>query len=145
MAAGEQWTPEVALAVATTLHLGFQGVVTLLVYPALADLDTAAWTAAHERHGRRITPIVGVVYGLLLLACAVRLRDPIDLGTWVAYAGSAVALLTTAVAAAPTHGRLGALGDPAHRGPLVRRLLVVDRVRFAGTVVAAAGALLTLL
>lgn len=144
MAAGDQWTPEVALALATTLHLGFQAVVTLLVYPALADLDTASWTAAHARHGRRITPVVGVVYGLLLAACAWRLGDPLEAGTLVAYVGSAAALLTTAVAAAPTHGRLGALADPATRAPLVHRLLLVDRVRLAGTVLGCAGALLAL-
>lgn len=137
-------SPAVALALATTLHVGFQGVVTLLVYPALADLPTASFRGAHDRHGRRITPVVAVVYGLLLAACAWRLTDPLDLGTLVAYAGSFVALLTTAVAAAPTHGLLGSLPDPAARGPLVVRLLRVDRVRFAGTLVAAVGALVAL-
>ena len=144
VATGDQWTPEVALALATALHLGFQGVVTLLVYPALAEVGPDAWARAHQRHSTRITPIVGLVYGLLLAACAVRLGDPLDAGTWVAYLGSALALATTAFAAAPTHGRLGSEPDPGARAPLVRRLLVVDRVRLAGTVLACAGALAAL-
>ena len=144
MAAHHQLTPEVALALATALHLGFQSVVTVLLYPALAEVADDAWVGAHTRHGRRITPVVGIVYGLLLATCFVRLGDPLDAGTLIAYGGSALALATTAVAAAPTHGRLGALADPSTRAPLLHRLLVVDRIRLAGTVVACAGAVVAL-
>ena len=45
-------------------------------------------------------------------------------------------LLTTALVAAPLHGRLAPGPDPV----LLRRLLAADRVRAAGAVVALAGA-----
>ena len=45
--------------------------------------------------------------------------------------------LTTALVAAPTHGRLGRGRTDA----LVRRLLVADRVRLLGAIVCLAGAL----
>lgn len=133
-----------SLALAAVAHLGFQTTVTALVYPALAEVDDDAWRLAHERHSRRITPLVGVVYLAVLVSCALRLADPLDAATLASYAGAALALGTTAVAAAPLHGRLGGLADSRDRGPLVARLLRVDRLRWLGTVVAAAGALAAL-
>ncbi|MBZ5735936.1 hypothetical protein K8Z61_15690 [Nocardioides sp. TRM66260-LWL] len=136
---------EALLLAACALHAGFQSVVTVLVYPALAEVPTAGWRTAHDRHSRRITPIVGAVYAAVLAACGLALArtDP-DAGLVLALGGTGLALATTALAAAPLHGRLGALADPAERGPLVARLLVVDRVRWAGTLIALAGALLVL-
>lgn len=132
------------LALAAAVHLGFQTTVTVLVYPALAEVGDDAWRGAHDRHSRRIVAIVALVYLAVLASCAARLRDGLDAATLVSFAGSALALGTTAFAAAPLHGRLGALADPRDRGPLLVRLLRVDRVRWLGTVVAAAGALVAL-
>lgn len=129
-------TPEVALALVAAAHLGFQATVTALVYPALARTGVERWADVHDRHSRRITPLVGLLYPALVVAgVGVALAGPSTAG-WVALAGVAVSVVATAAVAAPTHARLG------RRGPqqdLLRRLLVADRVRLLGAVVAAAG------
>ncbi|NYG56721.1 hypothetical protein [Nocardioides perillae] len=129
--------PEVALLAATALHAGFQATVTRVVYPALADVDVDRWRPAHEAHSRRISLVVLVVYAALVAACCWVLVDgPRTPAAYTALTGAALAGLTTAAVAAPTHGALG-------RGPtdaLVRRLLVADRVRLLGAVVALGGA-----
>ena len=43
------------------MHLGFQLTVDLVVYPALGEVTDGEWTRAHERHSRRITPVVAAV------------------------------------------------------------------------------------
>ena len=129
-------SPATVLVAATALHAGFQAVVTLLVYPALAEHPAAGWRGAHERHSRRIVGLVGVVYASVLGACAYRLTDPLDVATVIAYAGSALALGTTAFGAAPTHGRLSSAAGPQDRAPLLRRLLALDRIRLVGAVLA---------
>ena len=63
----DAWT--VALLASTALHAGFQLKVTLVVYPALADVQPNLWAAAHARHSRRITPLVALVYGGALTCC----------------------------------------------------------------------------
>jgi hypothetical protein len=131
-------TWQVALLSATGLHAGFQATVTVLVYPALARVRTEDWPIAHDVHSRSITPLVALVYGAALVACVGSLLDtPTSVGVWVAASGTAGAVLVTAVAAAPTHGRLGRGRTPE----LVRRLLVTDRLRLVGAVVALAGAI----
>lgn len=136
-------TPEVVLALVTTAHLGFQATVTVLVYPALARMaGEPQWGRAHEQHSRRIPLLVAVLYPALVLSGAWLVVDGPGAAGWVALLGVAVAIGATAVSAAPTHGRLGREGPtPA----LVRRLLLADRVRLAGAVVAAAGAGLVVL
>ncbi len=128
-------TPEVAFALVAAAHAGFQVTVTTLVYPALVEVGPAAWDDAHARHSRRIVPLVALLYaGLVATGVALVVHGPTVLG-WVGLAGVAVALATTAVAAAPLHGRLRADTDD-----LRARLLVVDRVRCAGAVVGAVAA-----
>jgi formate-dependent nitrite reductase membrane component NrfD len=132
----------VALLGATALHAGFQATVTLLVYPALVDVRDDRWTSAHALHSRRITPLVGIVYVVLAVACAgALLADLGSAGAWVAGVGAAGAALATATVAAPTHGRL----STGRTQPLVRRLLVADRVRLGCAVLALAGGLLAAL
>lgn len=132
--------PGSAFAVAAALHAGFQVTVTALVYPTLAGRSDADWRAAHDRHSRAISPLVGAVYLLVLAAGGWLVAGrPGPLG-WVALAATAGALLVTAALAAPLHGRL-ADRDPA----LVRRLLVVDRLRCAAAVVGAVAASAALL
>ena len=58
--------PDLLLA-STGLHAGFQATVTLLVYPALAEVPPERWHDAHQRHSRRIVPLVGLVYVSLAL------------------------------------------------------------------------------
>ncbi|WP_341925600.1 hypothetical protein [Nocardioides psychrotolerans] len=117
-------TAGVAFALAAALHAGFQLTVTVLVYPVLARVPASSWSDAHARHSRLIVPLVGLTYAGLVAAGAWLLASspgPLGLAAVLAAAGSVV---VTAVAAAPTHGRL-VTPDPA----LLRRLLVVDRLR----------------
>lgn len=125
------------LLAATTLHLGFQVTVTVLVYPAL--VRASDWAQAHPIHTRAITPLVVVVYGTLLLAGGWAL-----LATWfdpwvlLSVAGAATSMLATALVAGPTHGKLSGGKDPA----LVRTLLRADQVRALGALVSSLGAVL---
>jgi hypothetical protein len=124
------------LLAAAALHAGFQLTVTAIVYPALASTADHDWAAAHGRHSRRIAPVVAPVYGAAVVACALAATADPSPGTWVAVAGTAVAIVVTATVAAPLHGRLDTR-DPA----LLARLLAADRVRCVSTCLALAGAL----
>ncbi len=123
---------------ATAAHAAFQLTVSALVYPALAATPAEQWSGVHAAHSRRITPVVGVVYLAVVVACVGALVQALSAAVVVAVALSAVALLVTATLAAPLHGRLGS----GRRTDLVRRLLVVDRVRTAAAVGALLAALL---
>lgn len=132
----------VAFALATALHAGFQVTVTAIVYPALVEVDDARWGLAHERHSRRITAVVALVYGALVLSGVWLVADgPPPLG-WGGLVATCASLGVTAGLAAPLHGRLGR--EPATPA-LRQRLLLVDRVRCAaallGAVLAAAAVL----
>jgi hypothetical protein len=130
----------VALLAATTLHLGFQLTVTVLVYPALARVPADHWSAAHDAHSRAIVPLVVLTYGALLATGLwALLTTPMSTGLLLAALGTAVTFATTALVAAPTHTRLGREG---RTDEALRRLLTADRVRSAGALVATAGALL---
>jgi hypothetical protein len=131
---------EAALIAATAAHLGFQVTVTVLVYPALARASPQQWPAAHEGHSRAITPVVAVVYGALIVTGGWALWTSPHASTWVAIAASGLAVLVTATAAAPLHGRLG----QGHDQGLIRRLIRVDRIRTAAAAVAAVSALAAL-
>lgn len=118
---------QAALLAVAAGHAGFQLTVTVLVYPALAAARPEEWEVVHARHSRRITPLVVLAYGGLVLAGAWALTAgplrPLLVLTLVA-AGATV--VVTGVSAAPLHGRLGREGP---RPELLRRLLVADRVR----------------
>lgn len=130
--------PALALVVATAVHLGFQLVVTFLVYPAFAEVPAEDWRRYHDAHSRRITWIVGPVYGLLVLASAwVLTAGPRNAGTVTAVAACGLAVLITAAVAAPAHGRLGHGRLGQGRGERDLRLLTVaDQGRTAVALVA---------
>ena len=131
-------SPHDALLVVSGIHLGFQATVTGVVYPALADVPDAEWTGAHDAHSRRIVRLVVPLYAALLVVMAWALLEGAPtVGTVVAVLGTAVALATTAVVAAPLHARLGRIRTPV----LVHRLLRADRVRTVAAAVAMVGAL----
>lgn len=126
-------------------HLGFQLTVDRVVYPALAEVGHERWAGAHAAHSRRITPVVAVIYPPLVLVVAWQLvAHPAVAAGWVAAAGTLVAVVTTALVAAPTHGRLGRGSDEQERARLLDRLARADHVRTAGALVAVAGAVLLL-
>lgn len=135
-------TATLLLVVATAVHAGFQLTVTALVYPALVRTGADDWATVHGAHSRRITPLVTVVYGLLVVAGVTSVAvGPGSAWTWVAVVASAVALLVTATSAAPLHGRLAATPDPR----LLGRLLRVDRVRAVAALVGVLAATLAAL
>lgn len=131
-------TWQVALLVATGLHLGFQLTVSSVVYPALVRTPVASWQPVHTAHGRRITPVVGIVYVSATGAGAgLLLTDP-SYAAAVAAAGTMTAIALTAGLAAPLHRRL-------ELGPeqgLLDRLVRVDWLRTLAAAVATLGAVL---
>jgi hypothetical protein len=128
----------VALVAATALHLGFQLVVTVLVYPAFREIPVEDWPRYHDAHSRRIAAVVAPVYGALVVASVWVLTVPVEVSTVTAVAASGVAVLTTAVVAAPAHRRLGTRRDEGALAVLLR----ADLVRSGAALVAAAAALL---
>jgi hypothetical protein len=129
-----------ALIAASGLHVGFQSVVTAVVYPTLVTVPAPGWTQAHHAHSRRISVVVAPVYLVVAAACLwVLLSGPYEWPLLVAVAAHAVAALATAAVAAPTHGRLGREGPSAL---LLRRLVRSDRVRLLAALVALGAALL---
>jgi hypothetical protein len=136
--------PQPWLLLVAAAHLGFQLTVDLVVYPALGEVPREVWFVAHDRHARRITPVVALVYPplVVLLGWAV-LAEPRATATWVAVAGGLLAVGATAGVAAPTHGRLSS-ASAAERPALMRRLDRADRVRTIGAVVCVVGAVLLL-
>lgn len=125
------------LLAAAALHAGFQLTVTVVVYPALVTVPADRWDAAHGRHSRTIAPVVAVVYAAALVTCVGATLADVSAGVLVADAGTGFAFVVTALLAAPTHARLTPGPDPV----LLRRLLLVDRLRLMGALVALAGAL----
>ncbi len=136
--------PEVWLLVVAAAHLGFQLTVSLVVYPALREVGADAWPAAHERHSRRIAPLVAALYVplVLVLACTVA-TEPQAAGTWLALVGGALSVLSTAAIAAPLHGRLATV-PAGERTELLGDLGRVDLIRTVGAVVCLLGAVLLL-
>ncbi len=135
-------TPLVALAVVSALHAGFQVTVSAVVYPTLAARPGPGFAAAHADHSRRIVRLVVPLYLAVLLVGGWVLADgPSGTTVLLALGAQAVALATTAVAAAPTHGALGRDGaTPA----LLRRLLAADRVRTVAALLGLGAALVAL-
>ena len=134
----------VALLVATSFHAGFQLTVTTLVYPALGRLGSADFARGHAAHSRAVVPLVALVYGVVVVASlGAVVTAPGSVTAWASGAASALALLVTALRAAPLHGRLGQRGSEPD---LLRALVRADRVRTAfallATVVAVVHALL---
>jgi len=120
---------DLALTAGVMLHLGFQGTVTVLVYPALVRRGLShpdEWPADHARHSRVIVPLVGVVYVGLLAASGWSLSTGPGLLAALAVLGAGAAVAVTAILAAPLHGRLTS-PDPS----LLARLLAIDRLRCA--------------
>ena len=131
------------LLTAAAVHLGFQATVTSLVYPALVARGRrgdVSWSEVHAEHSARITPVVVVVYGALLVPVAVTawrlFADGADLGAVLAVLGAGLAFAATALVAAPAHGRLGRGWSEG----AARRLLRADVVRLIGAVTCLAGA-----
>jgi hypothetical protein len=81
-------SPETALVAAGGLHLGFQAVVTIVVYPSLAATRPGDWDVVHAAHSRRITSVVAPLYAVVAAACLWVLVDG-PLTTWTLLAMAA--------------------------------------------------------
>jgi hypothetical protein len=111
--------------VAASAYAGFQWLVHLVVYRSYDMVRPEAFPAFERAHIRRITPIVVVLFGLLLVATATLLAvGRRDVGIAAAVLLAALLGVTT-FGAAPAHGRLVQRYD----GDVLRRLLRVDAVR----------------
>jgi hypothetical protein len=114
-----------AYVVAASAYAGFQWLVHLVVYRSYDLVPADAFPAFERAHTRRITPLVVVLFGLLLIATASLLVvGRRDVG--IAAAALLAALLgLTLVGAVPAHGRLVQRYD----SEVLRRLLRVDAAR----------------
>ncbi len=131
----------VALAVVGAAHAAFQLTVSVVVYPALASVGADQFAVAHDAHSRRIVLLVVPLYAALVVVCGWAVATDSRPLVLAAVAAHGLALLTTALVAAPTHGRLGTSGPTPS---LLRRLAVSDAVRSVAAVVGLALALLAL-
>jgi len=127
------------LLVATGVHLGFQSVVTIVVYPALVDLPPQDWASGHAVHGRRMVTLVIPVYAATVLALGWALTTlRISMPLVVTAGALLVVWATTAFAAAPIHHRLSV---DAPTPQLLRVLRRADAIRLVGAAVACGAAL----
>ena len=130
---------EQGLLLATAAHLGFQAVVTIVVYPALLDLAPNDWPRGHAAHMQRIMIVVIPVYAGVALALGWALATACcSTALLVATTATLVVWTSTGLAAAPTHQRLMVDGPTPK---LVRRLRRADAGRLAGAAVACGAAL----
>lgn len=109
---------------AAAVHLGFQAVVSLVVYPALGDPPTGQAVEREHLHTARIAPLVAVVYAALV-ASAVGVLVVDGLGGLAPLLGVALVAAATGLGAVPQHSRLGHGWDAR----AYRRLVLVDRLR----------------
>lgn len=128
-----------AFLAAAAAHAGFQATVTAVVYPTLSRVRPAHWRQAHDRHTRAIRPLVVVVYLALAATGAWWLASDWSWPALVAVALAALAVVVTALVAAPAHRRLVRRDEK-----VLRRLLRADRVRTLVAVAAVAAALVAL-
>ena len=122
-------TAELAFLVATAVYAGFQWCVQVVVYPQFAAVPAESFAAYEAAHQRRITPLVGVVFGLLVVATGWLAfgRDPRTPVTLVVIGAVLVVavLALTAFAAVPQHRVLSDGWDAS----AARRLQRVDLAR----------------
>lgn len=129
-----------AFLTAAAVHAGFQATVTRVVYPTLSHVRAAHWRQAHDRHSRAIWPLVAVCYAALAATGVWWLATDWTVLGLVAVVLGGLAVVVTALVAAPLHRRLVKRDDAA-----VARLLATDRVRTVLAFASAAVALVAVL
>jgi len=128
------------LLLATGIHLGFQAVVTIVVYPGLMSLPSQDWVQGHAAHSQRMIVVVIPVYAATVIALAWALATICCSAALLVTAGALLTVwATTAFAAAPTHYRLSVEGPTPK---LLRRLQRIDAIRLIGAAVACGSAVL---
>lgn len=127
------------LLLATGVHLGFQAVVTIVVYPGLVNLAPDDWERGHAVHTHRMVIVVTPVYAALFIALGWALAT-VSWSTALIVTTGAILFVgvTTALVAAPIHHRLS-VGVPTQK--LLRDLRRADTLRLIGAAVACGAAL----
>lgn len=127
------------LLLATGVHLGFQAVVTIVVYPALVNLAPDDWERGHAAHTHRMITVVIPVYAALATALGWALATvSYSLALIVTTGAVLIVGLTTALVAAPIHHRLS-IGGPTQK--FLRDLRRADTFRLICAAVACGAAL----
>lgn len=108
--------------VAVGAYAGFQLTVNRVVYPQMAVAagpDFARYEAGHQR---RITPVVGLLFGAVAVTTGLLLLDPTlpRAATWTAAVLFALVLVVTWVGAVPQHAVLAGGFDAAAHARLMR-------------------------
>jgi hypothetical protein len=121
------------------VHLGFQAVVTIVVYPGLVNLAPDDWERGHAAHTHRMVIIVVPVYAAFFIALGWALATAIFSTALIVTAGALIIVgVTTALVAAPIHHQLS-VGGPNQE--LIRNLRRADTFRLIGATVACGAAL----
>lgn len=132
-------SPEQFLLLATGIHLGFQAVVTIVVYPGLVNLAPNDWERGHAVHTYRMVIVVIPVYAALAIALGWALATVRCSPALIVNTGALLMVgVTTALIAAPIHHRLST-GRPTQK--LLRDLRRADAFRLIGAAVACGAAL----
>jgi len=127
------------LLLATGVHLGFQAVVTIVVYPGLVNLAPDDWERGHAAHTHRMVIVVIPVYAVLFIALGWALATVGFSAALIVTTGAILFVgITTALVAAPIHRRLS-VGGPNQK--LIRNLRRADTFRLIGAAVACSAAL----
>jgi len=127
------------LLLATGVHLGFQAVVSIVVYPGLLNLAPDDWERGHAAHTRRMIIVVIPVYAAVAVALGWALATVCCSPALIITTGAVVIVgVTTALVAAPIHHLLSVDG-PTQK--LIRDLRRADTFRLIGAAVACGAAL----
>jgi len=120
--------PVVLYLLVTSLYAGFQWTVQVVVYRQFPEVPAEAFPRYEGLHQRRITYLVGPLFGALVLSTGwLGLDRPPTVPGWVpavAAALLAVVLGATAFLAVPQHRRLGVAWDPVAYRALLRADLI---------------------
>jgi hypothetical protein len=126
------------LLLATGVHLGFQAVVTIVVYPGLLNLAPDDWERGHAAHTRRMIIVVVPVYAAVAIALVWAFTTACcSSALFITTGALLIVWATTAFVAAPIHHLLSVDG-PTRK--LTRDLRRADALRLIGAAVACGAA-----
>lgn len=118
-----------AFVICAAAYAAFQWTVRVVVYPQFAAVPSEAFVAYERAHQRRISVVVGPLFGALVLSTGWLMIDR-PAGIWLSVSAAvllAVVLGVTGFVAVPLHRRLSAGWNPA----AYRSLLRADLARTA--------------
>ncbi|HBD21304.1 hypothetical protein BFG51_04900 [Dietzia alimentaria] len=121
-----------ALLTTSAVHLGFQSMVTSVVYPQLFDGSTHGIAERQADHARRIAPVALTLYATGLGAAAwaaygsVRSAERSGLGATLLACATGVAVPAITAGVVPLH--VGIAREQV-TGPRIRALMATDRLR----------------